>query len=135
MSSVADASVPTPLSHRVGRDASAGQVAAAMSAILLEIDFVLVPIIGARGFSALFRRSVHLACASHGWLIDDGDSPSGLVAALAASGDADAVERAEAWLREFHDLLVDLIGPSLTQRLLMAVWGAGAMHPPSEVHQ
>lgn len=106
-----------------------------MSTILQEIDLVLVPIIGERGVNALFKRSVHLASATRGWLTAGGESPAALVAALAARSDADAVQGADACLREFHDLLVGLIGPSLTQRILTAVWDAGVMRPTSEVQQ
>lgn len=135
MSSAADAPIPTPLFPRIEHDASAGQVAAAMSAILQEIDLVLVPIIGERGVRALFKRSVHLASATHGWLIASLESPTELVAALAGSSDADAVQGAEACLREFYELLVGLIGSSLTERILAPVWGAGAIRPTSQVHQ
>jgi hypothetical protein len=45
-----------------------------------------------------------------------------LVAALAQQSAADAALAGARLLRNFHDLLVTLIGPSLTERLLRSVW-------------
>ncbi len=133
MSRAADPPIPTPLFRRIERDADAGQVAAAMSSILQEIDHVLVPIIGVRGVNALFTRSVHLASAANGWLVAGPYSQAELVALLAGRSDIDAAAGAEACLREFYDLLTALIGPSLTERVLVAVWAADSIRSIPQV--
>jgi hypothetical protein len=104
-----------------------------MSSLLQEIDQVLVPIVGTRGVSALFRRSIHLASRSHGWLLAGRDDPSDLLALLAGHDAADAAEGAQAYLHEFHGLLVDLIGQSLTARLLSSVGTPDSIRPAPQV--
>ncbi|CAM5791493.1 hypothetical protein [Rhizobacter fulvus] len=107
---------------------SAQPVAEAVELTLRSIEQVLTPIVGALGVAALYKRSVHLSRSAYGWLPD---SPSGpatsmdagpLVAALAQQSAADAALAGARLLRNFHDLLVTLIGPSLTERLLRSVW-------------
>jgi hypothetical protein len=124
----ADPAMQTPLRHRIGIDVSADRVAGEMLSILQEIEVLLVPIIGARGVDALFQRSVHLACTSHGWLAA-ADSTDSLIRLLAGRPAAEATAGAESYLREFQNLLCNLIGPALTERLLPAGWAVGS--PPS----
>ena len=121
-----------PLSNRVGSDADATQIAAAVLAIWEEIDDALTPIVGPQGLVALYRRSVHLAAAQHPWLAgrDEGlltdTDPAVLKSVLAQRSSAEAAAGGSAFLNTFHELLASLIGPSLTTRLLRSVW-----EPPS----
>jgi hypothetical protein len=108
--------------------ADARQIAASAVAIWNAIDGALSPVIGLRGSGALYKRSLHLARADHPWLAVAYDGAllpgdySSLQAALAQQSSADAAAGHDALLQTFHDLLADLIGRSLTHRLLQAVW-------------
>jgi hypothetical protein len=97
-------------------------------AVWTAIDSALSPVIGARGNAALYKRSLHLARARHPWLqgayegaMQPGDY-SALHAVLAQQTAADASVAHDALLGIFNDLLADLIGRSLTKRLLQAAW-------------
>jgi hypothetical protein len=103
-------------------------IADAAVAVWTAIDGALSPVIGARGNAALYKRSLHLARAQHPWLaaayvgaVQPGDY-SALRAALAQQTATNALQGHEALLTTFHDLLADLIGRSLTRRLLQAAW-------------
>jgi hypothetical protein len=109
-------------------DSNPQGVADGAVAVWTAIDGALSPVIGARGNGALYKRSLHLARAQHPWLaaayegaVQPGDY-SALRAALAQQTAADATRAQEALLRIFNDLLADLIGRSLTSRLLQAAW-------------
>jgi hypothetical protein len=117
--------MPTPPLNRAGPDAGAERVAARMASVLREAEVLLVPIMGMRGVDALFKRSVHLASASHAWLAG-ADSADSLIALLAARTGDDASAGAAAYLHEFENLLFTLIGQALTGRLLPAGWADGA---------
>jgi type II secretory pathway component PulK len=93
-----------------------------------DIEAALSPVIGPRGIAALYQRSLHLAGADHPWLsaayegaLQPGDF-SALRATLSRQSVADAAAAHAAMLQIFRDLLDNLIGRSLTQRLLQAVW-------------
>jgi len=108
--------------------ADARQVAEAAVAVWRAMDAALSPVIGARGSAALYKRSLHLTRTDYPWLaaayqgaIQPGDF-SALGAALSEQTAKAAAAAHDAVLYTFHDLLADLIGRSLTQRLLQAVW-------------
>lgn len=119
---------PAPLGNRVGVDAHASQIAEAVFAIWQEVDDALTPIIGPRGVAALYYRSLHLTGAAHPWLAGRHDivqpavNPTAFKSILAQQDSAAAAAAGSAFLQTFHDLLASLIGPSLTERLLQAVW-------------
>lgn len=103
-------------------------IADAAVAVWTVIDGALSPVIGARGNAALYKRSLHLARAQYPWLaaayegaVQPGDYGA-LRAALAQQTATQASQAHEELLRIFHDLLADLIGRSLTERLLQAAW-------------
>ena len=118
-----------PLAGRVEDDSRADQIAAACGALWLELDAALSPIIGTRGVVALGQRSLHLASAVHPWLA--ARQPGGpvvldsalLVSLLAQRSSDDAAAAADTFLQTLRELLTSLIGGSLTQRLLLTVWG------------
>ncbi len=108
--------------------ADAGQIADTAVAIWCAIDGALSPVIGSRGSGALFKRSLHLARADYPWLAAayEGSVQPGEFSALrTALSQQEATAGAaghDAVLKIFEDLLVDLIGRSLMQRLLQSVW-------------
>lgn len=113
--------------------ADAGQIAQAAVVSWTAVDRALSPIIGSRGMAALYKRSLHLAIAEHPWLaaayegaLQPGDFAS-LRSALSQQTATIAAAAHDAMLQIFEDLLNNLIGRSLTQRLLQTVWD----HPSS----
>lgn len=116
-----------PLAHRVSGDASTPQIADAIVDTWLEIDAVLVPIIGQGGVGALFRRSAHLSMRTHPWLANaqDGSGAIDCVALkslLLLQSPAESLAGGKAMLQTFHGLLAGLVGASLTEQLLRPVW-------------
>ena len=108
--------------------ANGRQIADASVAIWGAIDAALSPVIGTRGSAALYKRSLHLARSDFPCLepayaraMLPGDF-SALRAALAEQTGTQAAAAHDAALQTFHNLLAELIGRSLTQRLLHAVW-------------
>ncbi len=108
--------------------ADARHIADASVAVWSAIDGALSPVIGPRGSGALYKRSLHLARASYPWLAaayDGAVNPGDFTALNAALSQQTALHAAaahDAVVKTFHDLLADLVGRSLTQRLLQAVW-------------
>lgn len=102
-----------------------------------EVSRALVPIIGQGGMSALYDRALHLAAARHQWLeqarsADAGSEPPAFpMLARAASGQAvdDAIAAVTTLFETFDRLLVNLIGASLTGRLLKPVWDVPSAGP------
>ncbi|WP_202845260.1 hypothetical protein [Luteimonas saliphila] len=116
------------MAQRAGEGADAARIAEAIGEIWDGIDVALAPVIGQRGVAALYRRSLHLAAAAHPWLElrEDAQAPADLVALKSAISrqdhPAEATAGAVALLQAFQSVLTSLIGPSLTRRLLDAVW-------------
>jgi hypothetical protein len=117
-----------PLANWVGDDASAEQIAAALVDIWHGIAAALTPVIGPLGLAALYRRSLHLTALSHAWLSNGIDGaitdidPTALKPLFVQRSEADAAAAADCFLRKFHEVLVSLIGASLTERLLRSIW-------------
>lgn len=94
-----------------------------------EIDAVLCPIIGQRGVAALYQRSLHLASQTYPWLLSAHDRNqtsidlTDLNALLIQQQRVDLIESGGILFKTFHELLVSLVGPSLTERLLRSVGG------------
>ena len=92
------------------------------------IHRALSPIIGVQGVVSLYRRTVNLARARYAWLREpDSSEPlskplDSLRAAFLKQSPDDAAAAQLALLQIFNDLLEHLIGNSLTDRLLDAVW-------------
>jgi hypothetical protein len=108
--------------------ADAARVAETSVAIWTATHAALSPVVGARGSAALFKRSLHLASRGHPWLTAayEGSSQAGdftaLRMSLARQDGTTAAAAHDAMLQLFHDLLAELIGRSLTHRLLQAAW-------------
>jgi hypothetical protein len=113
--------------------ADAGRTAEKAVRTWRALDAALAPIIGHRGFAALYRRSLYLARTAHPCFaaVHDGELQppdfAALQTALSQQTGADAVAANAALLQTFHDLLTSLIGTALTERLLRSVWD----QPPS----
>jgi hypothetical protein len=105
-------------------DGESQQIAERAAATWHRIDSALAPIIGHGGVAALYRRSLFLTRALSPWLPGvhqgalDPVEFAELQAAVALQSDTDALAATEALTRTFQDLLTELIGSSLTERLL-----------------
>ncbi|MFD0740388.1 hypothetical protein ACFQZQ_13975 [Lysobacter koreensis] len=92
------------------------------------IDDALSPILGQHGVSLLYQRSLHLTIPGYPWLsgvhqgVQDAMDLVALEQALAQRSSAEAATAGGAFLQAFDNLLVTLIGSSLTERLLHPVW-------------
>ncbi len=106
----------------------AAQIAAALIAICARIDIALSPIIGARGVAALCKRSLHIAAQTHLWLVGSNEDlqaaldHSTLRAAVAGQDSTEAAAGAQFLLQTFCVVLGQLVGDSLTERMLRSVW-------------
>lgn len=119
------------LAPQGGHALSSDQTAQAIVTAWHAIDDALTPVIGARGLAALYLRSLHLTAAHPGLATADGPgklvltaapTPAQLQALIACQSPANAAAIGNTFLEVFHALLSSLVGPSLTERLLRAVW-------------
>ncbi len=109
-------------------DAEAAHLADAIVSRWQQMDAALRPVIGAGGVVALYSRGLSLAGANHPWLAG-ARTPGGafpdataLKALFASQSGTNAVDGGRALMERLHELLVSLIGDSLTQRLLGPRW-------------
>jgi hypothetical protein len=113
--------------------ADAEQLADAAVALWRDVWSALSPIIGAAGVAALFQRSISLRMAEYPWLtnvsglaeVRDPPRPdvfNTLRRELSQQTKADAVAANTALLQSLAQILGNLIGVSLTARLLQPVW-------------
>ena len=135
--------------HRQAADVSAGQAggesdtnssrqaALAVNAWWHAVSDSLAPMLGLRGVSALYQRTVHLAAGTHPFLASaEGELDLPALQALLAQQPESAITAAGATLAStLSSLLEGLVGPSLTQRLLHDVQapttaGNPAQDPP-----
>lgn len=129
MSSPERRRIAAALVRRAGPSADASELADAAVALWRDIDTALTPIIGTRGLAALQGRSLYLASHEFGWLNDlqdtsvrteiDYDLPRRIFMTPPIS---ESQAAAAATFLCFHDLLASMVGPSLTARLLDAIW-------------
>lgn len=114
----------TLLANAADRGAAAFEVAALLVAEWQRIERALTPILGIRGVAALFGRSLNLAARAHPWLAaiavpaQEGADPVALEAVFAGREVRELTLGGDALLSAFKELLVSLIGLSLTERLL-----------------
>jgi len=120
--------VQAALAQLAAGGADANQLADAVVSTWLGIDNALSPVIGQRGVAALFNRSLHLKRADHPWLaaaqvdVHGTSAFAALQTALSQQSIQDVIAANSELLQAFYDLLVSLIGDSLTERLLQPVW-------------
>lgn len=99
--------------------------------MLQQIETVLTPILGPRGVAALFKRALFLTKDDFPWLdaafvaveaSDDRNVVETVGGVLSQQGTEMAAAGGAAFVHTFHAVLVSMIGPSLTERLLRSVW-------------
>jgi hypothetical protein len=109
-----------------GKAPDANAIAAATAAIWPQVVVRLSPIIGLRGIDALFRRTLYLTSRSFPCVSGDVGHGTAAFDAISARLRQEDVSTAAAasceLLYSFTELLADLIGESLTDRLLEPVW-------------
>lgn len=116
------------LVQRAGDVPDASAVAEAAISSWHRVAARLIPVIGAGGVDVLFNRSLHLTCTAFPWLTIPGDHRdniallASLKERLAVCNPDIAAEASNALLGTFVELLMSLIGESLTERLLISVW-------------
>ncbi len=124
----------TPLSSLPALRCAAGgptdleNLADALDGTWREIGDRLFGIFGQQGVSGLFQRSLHVAAREHAWLGDcfqGAQAPMDLKllrAALMRQPFDSASAGATAVLDIFYQMLVGLVGVSLSERLLRSIW-------------
>ena len=115
------------ITRLVAEGADAGRIADASASTWRDIDAALSPIISPRGVAALYKRSLHLTHGDHSCLtavyegtLEPGDFAA-LQIALSQQTSQNAAAAHGALLQAFCDLLIHLIGASLTEQLLRSV--------------
>jgi hypothetical protein len=105
-----------------------GEIADSAISTWHDISAALSPIIGQRGAMAVYKRSLALTRADYPWLAAaqehslHPDDFAALQQALALQTRPNAAAANGALLQRFTELLNNLIGPSLSERLLRSVW-------------
>ncbi|WP_241093565.1 hypothetical protein [Xanthomonas sp.] len=121
--------------------AEAPRIAASVVSIWQQIEQALTPILGARGVAALFKRALFLTKDRYPWLEEafaaieasGGRSAADLFGlVLGRQSAASAAAGGAAFLSTFHAVLVSMIGPTLTERLLLSVWTTFSSGPPAQ---
>jgi hypothetical protein len=119
--------IQAPIAELAAIAADAGRVAQAAAFTWREIHTVLSPVIGPGGVTALYQRSLYLTRTAHPCLAAVREDPlrpaefTALQTALSQQTSANAAAANGALLQTFCDLLTNLIGASLTDRLLRSV--------------
>ena len=112
------------LLHSASKGAAPRRIADSAEAIWNRVDAALTPIIGIRGVNALFKRSVSVVGEHHPWLqaayaVARNPSVFMVLGATLAQQPASSAATVNGELLEaFFELLANLIGKPLTERLL-----------------
>jgi len=129
---------PPPLVGRLSSGESAQKVADTVVDLWLQIDQALHPIIGRRGVTALFNRSMKVTGTRHPWLMEGHQhllatiDVETLRATFAKQAGAEAAAGGSALFHTFHELLASLVGAALTNQLLGSVWARPAGPSPAQ---
>lgn len=122
--------------QRAGPDPDTIAVATAVLNTWQQMAMRLAPVIGVRGASVLFARALHLASLTFPWLSSDDEPPERLEAILRERLEAQRVaisfEAGCTVLQVLAQLVSDLIGAPLSERLLTPVWAAPPLPLPAE---
>jgi hypothetical protein len=139
--------VPTPiareqarliLSHEAGSSSTACSPRQAIERALLRLFEVMDPLIGAQGFMALVKRSVHFTHQTHSCLtgldiqIAAGVELDGLGEALEQQGPDKSAVCAHHLLAMLITLSCAFIGDALTWRALLRAWPDTEIGKPVE---
>ena len=112
------------LLRHAAQGAEISRIAESAAALWQEVDRALSPIIGALGVNAIYRRSVNVIRAHYPWLhgayeeATDGEPFAVLKSAFKQQSPMMAATANGALLQAFYNVLEQLIGGSLTTRLL-----------------
>ncbi len=119
--------IQAKIARLVTEGADAVRIADAAASTWRDVDTALSPIISQRGVAELYKRSLHLTHGNHPCLtavyegkLEPGDFAA-LQTALSQQSSQNAAAAHGALLQSFCDLLVHLIGASLTEQLLRSV--------------
>ncbi|NJA88025.1 hypothetical protein HCX48_02140 [Rhodocyclus tenuis] len=131
-----DDAIGATLAHYAGPTPDAQAMANATLVVWQLIRTHLTPMIGERGVDVLLSRALHLASTTYAGLGIDGIHDSielqrHVQAALAGQTADRAGQASHCLLTIFTELLADLIGDSLTARLLAPVWAT----PPDRTEE
>ena len=121
--------------HVLGNEADADAVAAATVRAVESLMGELKPLVGRLATLALYTRSLHLANASFARpdpTLKPEDDLASLRTDLLRRSPEDARRASHALLRALVDLLVSLIGQSLTDRMLRSAWGISNDERPTK---
>lgn len=116
------------LALRAGDTPDANAIAEATLSTWRQVEVRLTPVIGERGVDVLLDRTLHLTSAVFPWLAFAGNQEDRTAAlsyvrtCLAGNQTNIAMEASYTLLMNFVNLLMTLIGESLTERLLSPVW-------------
>lgn len=138
MESPESGQIEAALTHRFEERTQADEIAKALVSIWQEIDDVLRPILGQRGVAALYQRSLYLTRRLHSWLECPHETPqitidfTHLETVLAHQHRVTTIAGAACLLQTFYNLLITLIGLSLTERLLRSVGNHLFSSPPAQ---
>ena len=128
MHDMANEAIRSTLAHCAGEAPDSSAIAEAALGMWSRTSHRLEPVIGLRGVDALFNRALHVTCRTYPWLAttaveEDGTAQLvGLRLRLASRDRVEAEEASYVLLMTFTLLLANLIGESLTKRLLAPVW-------------
>lgn len=120
--------IAVTLKQLAAEGADLAQITDAVVSTWQVIETTLSPIVGSKGVAALYGRSLYLTSPGHPWLAaiySKDETPMDFVqlrSALTEQDSAVAAAGGGAHLQAFHELLVSLIGHSLTAQLLRAAW-------------
>jgi len=119
--------IQSSLSKRTAAGWDTVSIATKVVSIWRDIDAALAPIIGHRGVAALFGRCLHLTRADHAWWTTAHEGTADQIdfaafqSALSQQTTVNVLAFSAALLQIFVEQLTNLIGVSLTERLLRPV--------------
>lgn len=119
-------------------DEESARLADAAVAHWTAVHAALAPIIGGQGVTALYNRSLYLSLKAYPWLEHErsadalGMDLGALRALLVDRKAAEVIEASAALFRLFVDLLGNLVGASLAERLLGALWTIPSAGPAAQ---
>jgi len=128
MHDISNDAIRRALARQAGEAPDTEAIAEAALDMWRRVSDRLEPVIGIRGVDALFNRALHVTGRTYPWLMatsvdEDGAAQlAGLRLRLAGRGPVQAEEASYVLLMTFTVLLANLIGESLTKRLLEPVW-------------
>ena len=124
-----------------GRFSISGNDAAGIAVLVvstwMDVEKAIAPVIGAKGLSALYERSLYLNRTAHPWMVTPHDGAAlqtalaALQTVLAQQDGAAAAAGGARHLQIFHEVLGSLIGAPLTDSLLRSIWANSTNRPAS----